>query len=155
MPWSGSTGGERRLAAVLDRKGTEMSHSLTELQLGLLRVLWERGEATVLEVQEALRPERRLAQSTVATLLSRLEKKGLLSHRVEGRQYVYRPTVSEAEVKRSMVGQLMELAGGLFRGDVVALVSHLLTAEDVAAGDLARVKALIEARERELKRRRT
>lgn len=132
-----------------------MSLSLTELQLGLLRVLWERGEATVLEVQEALRPERRLAQSTVATLLSRLEKKGLLSHRVEGRQYVYRPAVSEAEVKRSMVGQLMDLAGDLFRGDMVALVSHLLTAEDVAAGDLARVKALIEARERELKRRRT
>lgn len=132
-----------------------MSHSLTELQLSLLRVFWERGEATVLEVQEALRPERGLAQSTVATLLSRLEKKGLLSHRVEGRQYVYRPLVSEAEVKRSMVGQLMELAGDLYRGDVVALVSHLLTADDVAAGDLARVKALIEARERELKRRHT
>jgi BlaI family penicillinase repressor len=129
-------------------------YSLTELQLALMRVLWERNEATVVEVQEALEPERPLAQSTVATLLSRLEKKGLLSHRVERRQYVYRPAVSEADVKRSMVGQFAELADGLFQGDVAALVSHLLTAQDVAPGDLARVKALIEARERELKGRR-
>lgn len=132
-----------------------MSYSLTELQLALMRVLWERGEATVIEVQGALEPERRLAQSTVATLLSRLEKKGLLSHRVERRQYVYRPMVSEAEVRRSMVGQFAELAEELFQGDVAALVSHLLTAQDVAAGDLARVKALIEVRERELSGRRS
>ncbi|MPY89723.1 MAG: BlaI/MecI/CopY family transcriptional regulator [Luteitalea sp.] len=132
-----------------------MSYSLTELQLALMRVLWERSEATVVDVQEALEPERRLAQSTVATLLSRLEKKGLLSHRVEGRQYVYRPRVSEADVKRSMVGEFAELADELFQGDVAALVSHLLTAQDVAAGDLARVKALIEARERELSGRRS
>lgn len=131
-----------------------MIYSLTELQLALMRVLWERNEATVVEVQEALEPERPLAQSTVATLLSRLEKKELLSHRVERRQYVYRPAVSEADVKRSMVGQFAELADGLFQGDVAALVSHLLTAQDVAPGDLARVKALIEARERELKGRR-
>ena len=132
-----------------------MVYSLTELQLALMRVLWERSEATVVEVQEALEPTRPLAQSTVATLLSRLEKKGLLSHRVDGRQYIYRPTVSEADVKRSMVGQFAELAEGLFKGDVAALVSHLLTAQDVAPGDLARVRALIEARERELRRRRS
>ncbi|MPZ21128.1 MAG: BlaI/MecI/CopY family transcriptional regulator [Luteitalea sp.] len=132
-----------------------VSYSLTELQLALMRVLWARNEATVVEVQGALEAERPLAQSTVATLLSRLEKKGLLSHRVEGRQYVYRPTVSEADVKRSMVGQFAELAEGLFQGDVAALVSHLLTAQDVEAGDLARVKALIEARERELGGRRS
>lgn len=130
-----------------------MSYSLTELQLALMRVLWERHEATVVEVQEALEPERRLAQSTVATLLSRLEKKGVLSHRVEGRQYVYRAVVSEAEVRGSMVRELGVLARRLFQGDVAALVSHLLTAQDVAPGDLSRVRELIEARERELNRR--
>ncbi|MGH9160024.1 MAG: BlaI/MecI/CopY family transcriptional regulator [Vicinamibacteraceae bacterium] len=132
-----------------------MVYSLTELQLALMRVLWERSEATVVEVQEALEPARPLAQSTVATLLSRLEKKELVSHRVERRQYIYRPAVSEADVKRSMVGQFAELADELFQGDVAALVSHLLTAQDVAPGDLARVRALIEARERELRRRRS
>lgn len=132
-----------------------MSYSLTELQLALMRVLWERREATVIEVQEAVEPERRLAQSTVATLLSRLEKRGVLSHRVEGRQFVYRAVVSEAEVRRSMVRELGALTRRLFQGDVAALVSHLLTAQDVAPGDLSRVKALIEARERELDRRRS
>jgi BlaI family penicillinase repressor len=132
-----------------------VDYSLTELQLALMRALWERGEATVVEVQEALAPTRPLAQSTVATLLSRLEKKGLLSHRVDGRQYIYRPAASEADVKRSMVGQFAELAEGLFQGDVAALVSHLLLAQDVAPGDLARVRALVEARERELRRRRS
>lgn len=125
-------------------------YTLTELQLALMRTLWKSGEATVLEVQEALAPERRLAQSTVATLLSRLEKKGLIAHRAEGRQYVYRPLVSEGTVRRSLVHEFTELADELFRGDMAALVSHLLTAGEVEAEDLARVRALIEAKEREL-----
>ena len=50
---------------------------LTDLQLALLRVLWTRGEATVQDMVEALRPERDLAPTTVATLLSRLEKRRL------------------------------------------------------------------------------
>ena len=126
-----------------------MASSLTELQLALIQVLWSRGEATVLEVQQGL--ERPLAQSTVATLLGRLERKGLVTHRTEGRQYVYRAVVGESEIRRSMVQAFTDLAADLFEGDVAAMVSHLLTARDVAPADLARVKALIEARERELK----
>lgn len=53
---------------------------LTDLQLALLRVLWTRGEATVQDMVEALRPERDLAPTTVATLLSRLEKRRVVSH---------------------------------------------------------------------------
>lgn len=126
-------------------------YALTELQLALMQVLWSRGEGTVLAVQEALGPERELAQSTVATLLSRLEKRGLVTHHTEGRQYVYRATASEEEVRRSMVSELGDLAEGLFAGDVAALVSHLLTSREVDRSDLARVKALIEAKERELR----
>ncbi|MGH7480815.1 MAG: BlaI/MecI/CopY family transcriptional regulator [Longimicrobiales bacterium] len=127
------------------------TYSLTELQLALLGELWRHGEATVLEVRDGLAPERDLAQSTVATLLSRLEKRGLVAHRTEGRQYVYRACVTEPEVRRSMVTEFSELAEELFRGDVAALMSHLLTARDVEPEDLARVKALIEAKERELR----
>lgn len=127
------------------------AYSLTELQLALMQVLWERGEATVQDVQQAL--DRPLAQSTVATLLSRMEKKGLLSHRVEGRQYVYRARVTEPEVRRSMVREFRSLADDLFDGDVAELVSHLLTTRDVNRRDLARVKALIAAKERELRGR--
>ena len=51
-------------------------HQLTELQLAIMRVLWDRSEATVQEIWEALHAERGLAQTTVATMLSRLEQIG-------------------------------------------------------------------------------
>jgi BlaI family penicillinase repressor len=128
-----------------------MSYALTELQVAILKVLWERGETTVLDVHDALRAERRIAQSTVATLLTRLEKKGLVDHRTEGRQYVYRARVDEGQVRRSVVAEFTDLAGRLFEGDVATMVSHLLTAQDVEGQDLARVREIVERREAELK----
>jgi len=122
---------------------------LSELQLAVMRVLWQRNKAAVAEVQEALKDERDLALTTVATVLTRLEKAGLVSHRASGRHYLYRPLVSEEEVRRSMVSVLAER---LFEGDVAALVSHLVNAREIRPGDLARVKQLIEAKEREGKR---
>jgi predicted transcriptional regulator len=122
---------------------------LSELQLAVMRVLWQRKKAAVVEVQEALKAERDLALTTVATVLTRLEKAGLVSHRASGRHYLYRPLVSEEEVRRSMVSVLAER---LFEGDVAALVSHLVNAREINPGDLARVKQLIEAKEREGKR---
>lgn len=124
--------------------------SLTELQLAVMRVLWERGEATVVEVREALAGGGRgLAQTTVATLLSRLERRGAVTYRAEGRQYVYRPLVTEAGVRESAVAEVTEQ---WFEGDVANLVHHLLMASEVGAEDLARVRKLIETRERELER---
>jgi predicted transcriptional regulator len=126
-------------------------YALTELQLAVMRVLWLRGEATVLEVQEALQPKRPLAQTTVATLLSRLEKRGVVAYRMDGRQYVYRPLITEDEVRSSALAEVKDL---LFEGDVATLVSQLLTAEEVGPADLAKVRMMIEARERELKEKR-
>lgn len=105
-----------------------------------MRILWDRAEATVLEVQDRLRPDRDLAQTTIATLLSRLEKRGVVEHRVDGRQFVYRPLVTEQDVRRSMVSELTAL---LFDGSSAALMSHLLRSRDIAPGDLDRVKRLI------------
>ena len=85
---------------------------LTELQLALLSILWERQEASTAEICEALKPERILAHTTVATLLSRLERRGVVSHRKNGRHYIYRPMVSQADVKRSMVSELTEALFG-------------------------------------------
>jgi BlaI family transcriptional regulator, penicillinase repressor len=113
---------------------------LTDLQLALMRVLWDKGEATVAEIAEALHPVRELAPTTIATLLSRLEKRGVVEHSANGRQYIYRPRVSESEVRRSMVSGLTDL---LFGGDVAALMSHLLDAGSVRPGDLEKVRALI------------
>jgi BlaI family penicillinase repressor len=126
-----------------------LSLELSELQLAVMRVLWGTKKATVAQVQEALQAERGLALTTVATVLTRLEKAGFVSHRASGRHYVYRPLVSEEEVRRSMVSVLAER---LFEGDVAALVSHLVNAREIRPGDLARVKQLIEAKEREGKR---
>ena len=85
-------------------------HQLTALQLAILRVLWDRGEATVQDIWEALHAERGLAQTTVATMLSRLERRGVVTRRAppESRQYHYRAAVTEREVQHSMVGELTE-----------------------------------------------
>jgi BlaI family transcriptional regulator, penicillinase repressor len=127
-----------------------MSYSLTELQLALMKVMWDGGEVTVVDLHEALRAERKIAQSTVATLLARMEKKGLVTHRQEGRQYLYRALVSEGQVRRSVVAEVSGLFGRLFEGDVTEMVSHLLRESDVEADDLARLKRMIQEREAEL-----
>ena len=124
-------------------------YGLTELQLEIMAVLWARGEATAADVRDAL--DRDLAQTTVSTLLSRLEKRGLVMHRTEGRQYVYRAVVEEARVRRSIVSDLTEMADRLFAGDVAELVTQLLSESDVDADDLARVRSMIERREAELR----
>ena len=128
-----------------------MSYALTELQLGILKVLWSRPEATVVDLHDALRDERRIAQSTVATLLSRMVKKGLVARRADGRQYLYSARVDENQVRRSVVADFTDLAGRLFEGDVATMVSHLLTTQDVEEDDLARIRELVDRREAELK----
>ena len=117
---------------------------LTDLQSAIMRVLWDRGEATVADIHAALQPERGLALTTIATMLSRLEKRGIVKHRTQSRQYVYYPKVSERDVRRSMVADLTER---LFDGDVAELVSHLLNAREMSPGDLERVKDLIASHE--------
>lgn len=117
------------------------AHQLGELQLAIMRILWKEGEATVATVHRLLRPERELAHTTVATMLSKMEKKGVVAHRSEGRLYVYRSTVTEAEVHRSMVSELTER---LFDGSSAALVSHLLGREDIAPGELRRIREMID-----------
>ena len=116
-------------------------HDLTELQLAILRLLWQRGEATVAELWEALYDERRLAQTTIATLVARLQRRGIVKRRSRDRQFVYRATITESDVQHSMVSELTER---LFAGDAAALVTHLISASDMSPGDLARVKRMIE-----------
>jgi len=118
---------------------------LSDLQLAVMRVLWARGEASAAEVQTALHGERDLAITTISTVLSRLERRGVVRHRNEGRLFVYRATVSEPDVKRSMLGSLVQ---SLFSGDPAAVVSQLLAAKDLSPGDLDRMRALIENRRR-------
>ena len=123
---------------------------LTAPQVEILRVLWTRSEATVIDIQQALGAQRPLAATTIATLLSRLEKRGLVTYRTEGRQYVYRALLQEQDAQQHA---LVEVTQGLFAGDVATMVSQLLSSHELRPGDLARVRALIDAKEQELKKR--
>ncbi len=114
---------------------------LTELQIAILRLLWERGEASVAELWETLHAERGLAQTTIATLVARLQRRGIVARRTQERQFVYRALITEADVQHSMVRELTER---VFAGDISALVNHLLSARDMTPGDLARVKEMID-----------
>ncbi|MCB1629609.1 MAG: BlaI/MecI/CopY family transcriptional regulator [Xanthomonadales bacterium] len=113
---------------------------LSELQLELMRVLWRRGQASTAEVAEVLAQSRGLAHTTIATLLSRLEKRGVVASHKDGRQLVYRPLVAEQAVRRSMVSGLL---GSLFGGDARALVTHLLREDEIAPGDLEQLRQLL------------
>lgn len=117
------------------------SVGLTGLQLSVLRVLWERGEATTHDVWEHLTRRRPLALTTVATIMSRLERRRVLTHRRQGRQYVYRATVTRSEVRRSKVKELTE---NLFGGDPAELLSHLVRADGVDDVELQRIRAMLD-----------
>ncbi|MGH8173545.1 MAG: BlaI/MecI/CopY family transcriptional regulator [Rhodanobacteraceae bacterium] len=111
--------------------------SLSELQIALMRVLWRRGETSTTDVATELGAERGLKHTTVATLLTRLEKRGVVAQRREGRQLFYRALVEEAQVRRSMVADLI---GSLFDGDARELVAHLVEESEIAPGDIAKVR---------------
>lgn len=122
------------------------THQLGELQLAIMKVLWQRKEGTVGEVHAALHEERGLALTTISTMLVKMEQKGVVGHRSEGRRFIYYPLISEGDVRRTMVGELTER---LFQGDVTALVSHLISHHDVDGDELSRLKNLIAEHEKQ------
>jgi predicted transcriptional regulator len=123
---------------------------LGDLQLLILGVLWEEGEATVGRVHRALREERELAYTTIATMLHKMEERRLVHSRKEGRRLVYRPVVASDAVRSGMVKDLL---GRLFEGSVEKMVHHLLDAGDVSPGELERIEALLAERRKERTKR--
>jgi BlaI family penicillinase repressor len=116
-------------------------YDLSEFQLAIMQVLWDRGEATATDVQRALHGSRRAAVTTISTMLQRLEKRGAVTHRAEGRGFVYLPAVAEHEVRRTM---LKDVVRHLFRGDATEVVSQVLSARDLREGDIERIQALLD-----------
>lgn len=121
---------------------------LADLQLAIMQVLWERGEATVAEVRDALTPDRKLAYTTIGTMLAKMEAGRLVAHRSDGRVNIYRPLLRKDQVSQSMVSDLAER---LFQGDVTEMMCSLLDARDVTPEELTRLKKLIRDKERELR----
>jgi BlaI family penicillinase repressor len=116
---------------------------LGDLQLKIMKVLWDRGEANVAEVQSALADEP--AYTTVATMLRKMEARGLVRHRSEGRRFIYRAAVSAEEVTRSMADDLVER---VFEGSLASAVSHLLRTREVSREELRELERLIAERKK-------
>lgn len=125
------------------------SDKLSELQLAFVQALWELGEGSVSQVQETLQAGgRTLAPTTVATILRRLEAQGWVTHREQGRSFIYRASVSH----RRAAGQMLtNLSKSLFGGDLPALVSHLLDSHKVEKREIEEIRRLIAEKERKLK----
>ena len=119
---------------------------LGELQKAVLEVVWALGEATVNQAKIKL-GRRKLAYTTVLSVMQKLDKAGWLIHREEGRTYVYRPTMTRAEAKSSSLRQFINRVCG---GDPLAMFQHLLDAEELTVSDLAELRKMIDKRRKEL-----
>jgi len=115
---------------------------LTEAELRLMDVLWERGPSTVQHVLEALPETPALAYNSVLTTIRILEHKGYVAHRQEGRAFVYLPTVGEHEASRSEVRNVLSRFFGNSREQ---LVLSLLGDEEIGAAELERLKDVIRS----------
>jgi len=124
---------------------TQKPHRLGDLQLKIMKLLWQRKEASVHDILAGLSTEQELAYTTVATMLRKMEARKLVSHRVEERSFIYQPAVPEESVTRNMADHLLER---LFSGSVANLVSHLLTTREVSREELAKLEKIISEKRR-------
>jgi predicted transcriptional regulator len=114
----------------------------SERELDLLKVLWEIGSGSVREVHERLCPSGELAFNTVLTLLRIMEDKGLVTHRAEGRTFIYSPTCSRERVSSRFLDKV-------FDGALDQLVLSMLRAKDASAAELRELEQLIARARRE------
>lgn len=122
-------------------------HRLGDLQLKIMKVLWDRHEATVAEVHKTLCAQADFAYTTIATMLRKMEDRQLVKHRTEERKFLYRPLVKAEEVTRNMSEHLME---GLFEGSMADMVCHLLNTHEVSREELEQLEKLIAERKKKL-----
>lgn len=121
-------------------------HRLGDLQLRIMKALWARGEATVGDIQGAIPGGADLAYTTIATMLRKMETRGLVDHRADGRTFVYRAVVAEDQVSRGMAEHVLDR---LFGGSVEALVNNLLSTREVSRDELARIERAVAQRRRQ------
>ena len=120
--------------------GRKKSLNLTEGELPLMQVLWEKRRATVGDVVVSLSADPPLAYSTVLTTLRILESKGYVRHTKEGRAFVYEPVVVQEEASRKALDTLVNR---FFGGSCELLVVNLLKEETIGRAELRRIKKMI------------
>lgn len=116
--------------------------TIPDSELDVLKVLWERGQATVREALETLKSAgRQWSYATVATLLDRLETKGLVESDRKELAFVYRPTISSQEVRQRRVSSLVDK---LYEGEPGLLVLHLLKSHPLDPGQASEVREVLD-----------
>jgi predicted transcriptional regulator len=122
--------------------------TIPDSELDVLKVLWERGRGTVRELLETLHESgRQWSYATVATLLDRLEAKGMVESDRSDLAFVYRPLISAQEVQQKRVTNLVEK---LYGGQPGLLVMHLLKAHPLDPGQAQEVRQLLDQMSREM-----
>src|SRR5262245_49580204 len=114
---------------------------LSPAQREIMEIVWERGEVTATEVRRVLSLTRKVARNTVRTLLERMEDKGWLKHRVEGRTFLY----AAARPRRDTVGQkVREIVETVCGGSPETLVTALLDYRGLRPDELKRIRQLLD-----------
>ena len=120
----------------------DSSTTPTDRELEILKVLWDRGEASVREVYETLREAGLpIVQNTVQAFLRTMEEKGLVTHRAEGRTFVYQPVHRPEQTKQRLASRVLNR---VFDGAIDQLVQSVLTAKKPTADELDRLERLLE-----------
>lgn len=126
---------------------------LTDLQLTIMSVLWNERDATIGTIHGRLSERGGGAspatRKTIAMLLSRLEQRGLVAHRMDGREGVYRARVAKKSVLRSRIASLL---GAVFIGQERLAGAHALDPADVRAGDVDKLVAMLRQLERDVQK---
>ena len=111
----------------------KQSPTLTPQELALMKIVWERGPSTVRDVYEALLEDRRIAYTTVMTMMNVLERKGHLRKEADGRSYRYNAVRPKGQVVGSMVREFVDR---VFGGSAEPLLVHLIEDRRVTAAEL-------------------
>jgi len=117
------------------------SRTLTEQELEIMKVVWELQTATVRDVYEPLLRRRKIAYTTVMTMMNILEEKGYLKKRAEDKAHVYRPAQPKAKVIRAMV---QEFVKRVFNGSAEPLLVHLVKDRHLSPEELEKIARAIK-----------
>jgi BlaI family transcriptional regulator, penicillinase repressor len=120
------------------------SPTLTEAELRLMEVLWQKGTASVHQLLEALPPKPALAYNSVLTTIRILEKKGYVQHIKDGRAHIYMPLVRREEATRF---EIRNLVNRFFKNSHELLVLNLLEDKSIDAEELKRLRELVVSAE--------
>ena len=116
------------------------SPRIGDVEMEILQIVWSRGEATVQEVLDEILRKRRVAYTSVMTMMRNLSDKGLLKHRSQGRSYVYSAAVNPRTIKRRL---LHDTVNKVFGGSPVDLIQNLVETEKLSDEEVRELKRII------------